>query len=92
LLEAIAVEDRLTRDLLPPRGTSGRVLFHELRRCEGRLYHYPEHEREAVLAELGGPSEYVRRPLTVTGTNLLRLPKHLATSQASYLGEVLDRP
>jgi len=67
------------------------VLFHERRRCEGRLYDYPKHEREAVLAELGGLSEYVRRPLTVTGTNLLRLPKHLATWQARYLGEVLDR-
>jgi hypothetical protein len=34
----------------------------------------------------------VRRPLTVTGTNLLGLVKHLATWEARYLGEVFDRP
>lgn len=52
-----------------------------------------KHERKAVLAKLDGLSEYdVRRPLTVTGTNLLGLVKHLATWEARYLGEVFDRP
>ena len=57
------------------------------------LYDYLTHEREAVLAKLDGLSEYdVRRPMTVTGTNLLGLVKHLATWEARYLGEVFDRP
>ena len=91
--EAIAVDDRLTRDLLPPRGTSGRVLFHDRRRREANLHDYLKHEREAVLAKLDGLSEYdVLRPLTVTGTNLLGLVKHLATWEARFLGEVFDRP
>ena len=57
------------------------------------LHHYLKHEREAVLANLDGLSDYdVRRPLTVTGTNLLGLVKHLATWEARYLGEVFARP
>ncbi|MGA8845030.1 MAG: DinB family protein [Nocardioides sp.] len=57
------------------------------------LHDYLKHEREAVLAKLDGLSEYdVRRPLTVTGTNLLGLVKHLATWEARYLGEVFGRP
>ncbi|MCW2930555.1 MAG: type restriction endonuclease subunit [Actinomycetia bacterium] len=49
--------------------------------------------REAMLWKLDGLSEYdVRRPLTVTGTNLLGLIKHLATGQARYFGEVFGRP
>ncbi|HEU5043401.1 MAG TPA: DinB family protein [Nocardioidaceae bacterium] len=57
------------------------------------LYNYLKHERAAVLAKLDGLSEYdVRRPLTVTGTNLLGLVKHLATWEARYLGEVFGRP
>ena len=49
--------------------------------------------RETVVWKLDGLSEYdVRRPLTVTGTNLLGLVKHLATWEARYLGEVFDRP
>jgi hypothetical protein len=40
-----------------------------------------------------GLSEYdIRRPLTVTGTNLLGLVKHMATWEARYLGETFDRP
>ena len=61
--------------------------------AKANLYDYLKHEREAVLAKLDGLSEYdVRRPLTVTGTNLLGLVKHLATWEARYLGEVFDRP
>lgn len=49
--------------------------------------------REALLWKLEGLSEYdVRRPLTVTGTNLLGLVKHAATWEARYFGEVFDRP
>ncbi|MEU8435240.1 DinB family protein [Streptomyces sp. NPDC029216] len=50
-------------------------------------------DREALLWKLDGLSEYdVRRPLTVTGTNLLGLVKHVATVEARYFGEVFDRP
>lgn len=57
------------------------------------LHNYLKHERRAVLAKLDGLSEYdIRRPLTVTGTNLLGLVKHLATWEARYLGEVFSRP
>ena len=61
--------------------------------AKANLHAYLKHEREAVLSKLDGLSEYdVRRPLTVTGTNLLGLVKHLATWEARYLGEVFDRP
>ena len=61
--------------------------------AKANLLNYLKHERHAVLAKLDGLSEYdVRRPLTVTGTNLLGLVKHLATWEARYLGEVFDRP
>jgi hypothetical protein len=49
--------------------------------------------RQALVWKLDGLSEYdIRRPLTVTGTNLLGLVKHLATWEARYLGEIFDRP
>ena len=49
--------------------------------------------RESVLTKLDGLSEYdARRPLTSTGTNVLGLVRHLAMSEAVYLGAVLDRP
>jgi hypothetical protein len=49
--------------------------------------------REALVWKLDGLREYdVRRPLTVTGTNLLGLVKHLATQEAWYFGEVFGRP
>lgn len=49
--------------------------------------------RQALLWKLDGLSEYdVRRPLTVTGTNLLGLVKHMATWEARYLGEIFGRP
>ena len=61
--------------------------------AKANLHTYLQHEREAVLAKLDGLSDYdVRRPLTVTGTNLLGLVKHLATWEARYLGEVFGRP
>lgn len=50
-------------------------------------------DREALLWKLDGLSEYdARRPLTVTGTNLLGLVKHVATVEAGYFGEVFGRP
>jgi hypothetical protein len=50
-------------------------------------------DREALLWKLDGLSEYdARRPLTVTGTNLLGLVKHVATVEARYFGEVFERP
>ncbi|TWP47308.1 DinB family protein [Lentzea tibetensis] len=49
--------------------------------------------REAMLSKIDGLGEYdARRPLTRTGTNLLGLIKHLATSEARYFGEVFGRP
>jgi hypothetical protein len=49
--------------------------------------------REALVWKLDGLSEYdIRRPLTVTGTNLLGLVKHMATLEAWYFGEVFGRP
>ncbi|MYV52722.1 DinB family protein [Streptomyces sp. SID3212] len=49
-------------------------------------------DREALLWKLDGLSEYdARRPLTVTGTNLLGLVKHVAGVEARYFGEVFGR-
>ncbi|WP_273652543.1 DinB family protein [Cellulomonas fimi] len=49
--------------------------------------------RASLLGKLDGLSEYdVRRPLTETGTNLLGLVKHLAVTEARYLGEIFGRP
>ncbi|MFC9268740.1 DinB family protein [Streptomyces zhihengii] len=50
-------------------------------------------DRKALLWKLDGLSEYdARRPLTMTGTNLLGLVKHVAGVEARYFGEVFDRP
>lgn len=49
--------------------------------------------RESLVAKLDGCSEYdIRRPVTVTGTNLLGLVKHCAVWDSRYFGEVFDRP
>ncbi|MCX4553298.1 DinB family protein [Streptomyces sp. NBC_01387] len=49
--------------------------------------------REAILRKLDGLPEYdIRRPLTVTGTNLLGLVKHLSVWESRYFGEVFGRP
>jgi hypothetical protein len=48
---------------------------------------------EALVWKIDGLSEYdIRRPLTVSGTNLLGLLKHKAYSDSRYLGEVFGRP
>ncbi|WP_151770679.1 DinB family protein [Streptomyces abyssomicinicus] len=49
--------------------------------------------RETMLWKLEGLGEYdARRPLTLTGTNLLGLVKHLTLCESWYFGEVFDRP
>ncbi|MBF9133864.1 DinB family protein [Plantactinospora sp. S1510] len=49
--------------------------------------------REVMLWKLDGLSEYdIRRPLTLTGTNLLGLVKHLSITEARYFGDIFDRP
>ncbi|WP_033262473.1 DinB family protein [Amycolatopsis vancoresmycina] len=49
--------------------------------------------REELLGKLDGLTEYdIRRPLTMTGTNLLGLVKHLTLTEARYFGEIFARP
>jgi hypothetical protein len=49
--------------------------------------------RAVMLAKLDGLTEYDRRrPMTLTGTNLLGLVKHLAGLEYGYLGEPFGRP
>jgi hypothetical protein len=58
-----------------------------------RLHGTLRRNREVLVWKLDGLAEYdVRRPLTVTGTNLLGLVKHAATWEARYFGEVFGRP
>jgi hypothetical protein len=53
---------------------------------------YLQVAREALLWKLDGLSDYdIRRPMTPTGTNLLGLIKHAASTELGYFGEVLDR-
>ncbi|WP_407837790.1 DinB family protein [Streptomyces sp. DSM 116496] len=57
------------------------------------LRFYLQSAREALLWKLEGLSEYdARRPLTPTGTNLLGLVKHAATTELGYLGDTFGRP
>src|SRR5690242_9049305 len=57
------------------------------------LCRYLQRGREALLWKLDGLSEYdMRRPLVPTGTNLLGLVKHVASTEAGYLGETFGRP
>ena len=49
--------------------------------------------RQSILDKVAGLPEYdLRRPLTITGTNLLGLIKHLTVSEAVYLGDIFGRP
>ncbi|MGW1774796.1 DinB family protein [Streptomyces sp. NPDC002104] len=60
---------------------------------KAELHFYLQSAREALLWKLEGLSEYdVRRPLTPTGTNLLGLVKHAATTELGYLGDTFGRP
>lgn len=57
------------------------------------LHDYLRAARETLLWKLDGLGEYdVRRPLTPTGTNLLGLVKHTASTELGYFGPVFDRP
>ncbi|PSK61634.1 hypothetical protein B0E53_06471 [Micromonospora sp. MH33] len=57
------------------------------------LHHDLRDIRETMLWKLDGLPEYdVRRPLTMTGTNLLGLVKHLSITESRYFGEVFGRP
>jgi len=57
------------------------------------LLRYLQEGRDALLWKLEGLSEYdVRRPLVPTGTNLLGLVKHVASTEATYLADVFGRP
>lgn len=57
------------------------------------LRSYLQRARENILWKLDGLSEYdVRRPLVMTGTNLLGLIKHLTGLEAGYLGDAFGRP
>ncbi|MFC8290897.1 DinB family protein [Streptomyces sp. NPDC057242] len=61
--------------------------------AKDNLHERLRRDRKALLWKLDGLSEYdARRPLTVTGTNLLGLVKHVAGVEARYFGEVFDRP
>ncbi|WP_226026535.1 DinB family protein [Streptomyces hyderabadensis] len=61
--------------------------------AKNSLHERLRRDRKALLWKLDGLSEYdARRPLTVTGTNLLGLVKHVASVEARYFGEVFDRP
>lgn len=57
------------------------------------LHRYLHSARQALVWKLEGLSEYdARRPMTPTGTNLLGLVKHVASTEAGYLGDVFGRP
>jgi hypothetical protein len=54
---------------------------------------YLQGGRETLLWKLDGLSEYdIRRPLVPTGTNLLGLIKHAASSELVYFGDTFGRP
>ncbi|HLL66349.1 MAG TPA: DinB family protein [Micromonosporaceae bacterium] len=57
------------------------------------LHRYLQLGRDALLWKLDGLAEYdVRRPMVPTGTNLLGLVKHVASTEAGYLGDTFGRP
>ena len=57
------------------------------------LHDYLKDARKAMLDKVDGLCEYdARRPLTMTGTNLLGLIKHLAIWEARYFGLVSTVP
>ncbi len=59
---------------------------------KAELQLYLQRGRESLLWKLDGLSEYdVRRPMTATGTNLLGLVKHVASTEAGYFGETFGR-
>jgi hypothetical protein len=61
--------------------------------AKAELHEYLQSGRAVLLWKLDGLSEYdVRRPLTPTGTNLLGLVQHTASTESGYFGLVFRRP
>ncbi len=57
------------------------------------LIRYLQQGRDVLLWKLDGLSDYdIRRPMVPTGTNLLGIVKHVATTEAGYFGGVFGRP
>jgi uncharacterized damage-inducible protein DinB len=57
------------------------------------LYRYLDTARDSLVWKLDGLSEYdIRRPITPTGTNLLGLIKHVASTEFGYFGDCFGRP
>lgn len=57
------------------------------------LRRYLHEGRAALVWKLEGLGEYdLRRPLVATGSNLLGLVKHTASTAVEYFGSVFDRP
>jgi hypothetical protein len=57
------------------------------------LHQYLRTARHALLWKLDGLPDYaIRRPMTPTGTNLLGLVKHVASTELGYFGDVFERP
>jgi hypothetical protein len=60
---------------------------------KAELRMYLQSGRDALLWKLDGLSAYdIRRPMTMTGTNLLGLVKHVTSVELGYLGDTFDRP
>ena len=73
-----------------PAAAEGRCVTQSAKQV---LHLYLVRAREALLWKLDGLIEYdVRRPMVATGTNLLGLVKHVALTEAEYLGMVFGRP
>jgi hypothetical protein len=60
---------------------------------KAELHEYLQSGRRVLLWKLDGLSEYdIRRPRTPTGTNLLGLVQHTASTESGYFGLVFGRP
>lgn len=57
------------------------------------LHEHLRSAREVMLWKVEGVSEYdARRPMVPTGTNLLGLVRHVASTETGYFGFVFGRP
>src|SRR5438105_11445225 len=57
------------------------------------LHYYLKRWRIDLRGKIDGLSEYqIRHPMTMTGTNLLGLIKHVGGVQLWYFGQCFDRP
>jgi hypothetical protein len=60
---------------------------------KGHLHEYLQTGREVMLWKLDGLTDYdMRRPGVPTGSNLLGLARHVATSETLYFGLVFGQP